>query len=81
MTKPLSRVIIPIEKEKENKTMKEGDRVRVNYKWQSECGATGTLLKIDRNYVPECVVLLDKYADKIPELGIRFCYMEELDKI
>lgn len=61
--------------------MKEGDRIRIRRPISREYGEEGTILKIDRNYVPECIVLLDKYAEKIPEIGIRFFYTEDLEKI
>ena len=61
--------------------MKEGDRVRVKRPHLQYDGAEGTLIAIDRTYCPPCVVILDSLTDKIPEIGMRFFYEKDLEKI
>ena len=59
--------------------IKEGDKIIVKHgKYKKE---TGTVLKIDYNYIPECTVLLNKYTDLIPELAFRYFYIEDLEKV
>lgn len=58
-----------------------GMRVKVIDPISKYKNAEGVILKIDKTYMPDTTVLLDEMANKIPEIGLRYFWQNELEEV